>query len=303
MNLGSKKLVVGAVGVCLMVGALLIAFSYLPESAGVAGNVLEVGPGMSYDYEKIQDAVNASSDGDIIIVFDGTYQENIIINKSVTLQAGSTPVIDAEGGVGITVEANNSLIEDMIVTNCSLGVFVHNESFMVHHVTLFNITIYDIIGDAKRGIFFDNVTNSTIDACTISNIKSDEDAYAIYILKGTYNNITDIEIGEITGVQTTYAISFSNAHNNNMTVSQNIGNISSTGHDAYSIFLDCSHNNSITTLDFGDIVGQDGNAGGVRLLDSSRNVVDVGLFGNITGNYNAHGVIVDPSHNNTITTL
>jgi pectin methylesterase-like acyl-CoA thioesterase len=35
------------------------------------------------NFTTIQDAITASSDGDIIIVYDGTYQENIIINKSI----------------------------------------------------------------------------------------------------------------------------------------------------------------------------------------------------------------------------
>ena len=36
-------------------------------------------------YNKIQDAVNASEDGDTIRVFEGTYYENVVVNKAVNL--------------------------------------------------------------------------------------------------------------------------------------------------------------------------------------------------------------------------
>ena len=37
------------------------------------------------DFTKIQDAINAASDGDTIIVHAGVYNEHVVINKSLTL--------------------------------------------------------------------------------------------------------------------------------------------------------------------------------------------------------------------------
>ena len=37
------------------------------------------------DFSTIQEAINASADGDIILVSRGIYQENVIINKNITL--------------------------------------------------------------------------------------------------------------------------------------------------------------------------------------------------------------------------
>ena len=61
------------------------------------------------DFTKIQDAINASQDGDTIKVFKGKYHENIIINKSVSLFGNSselTSIIQPDEGkfISITVE-------------------------------------------------------------------------------------------------------------------------------------------------------------------------------------------------------
>lgn len=37
------------------------------------------------DFRKIQDAVNVATDGDTILVYPGTYNENVDVNKSLTL--------------------------------------------------------------------------------------------------------------------------------------------------------------------------------------------------------------------------
>ena len=51
------------------------------------------------DYTKIQDAINASENGNTIRVFDGTYIENVIVNKSINLIGNGSEItsIDAKG--------------------------------------------------------------------------------------------------------------------------------------------------------------------------------------------------------------
>lgn len=77
------------------VGLFVIVILFLPvlsstvsvESA--APIVLFVGPGEAYT--SIQAAINAASEGDTIIVRDGTYHENVVVNRSLVVRSENGP--------------------------------------------------------------------------------------------------------------------------------------------------------------------------------------------------------------------
>ena len=50
------------------------------------------------DFEKIQDAINGSEDGDTIRVSEGTYYENVVVNKSVDLIGNGSGISIIDGG-------------------------------------------------------------------------------------------------------------------------------------------------------------------------------------------------------------
>lgn len=68
--------------VTLFIG-LCVAFVLLSEPA--EGKTWHVDNSGGADFERIQDAVNASEDGDTIRVFAGTYYENVVVNKTLSL--------------------------------------------------------------------------------------------------------------------------------------------------------------------------------------------------------------------------
>lgn len=95
---------------------LFISISIIPSTGTIVkksstmlsdGNTLYVGGDGSGNYSKIQDAIDDSSDGDTIFVFDDSspYYENLIINKSISLigENKKTTIIDGSGANNIVL--------------------------------------------------------------------------------------------------------------------------------------------------------------------------------------------------------
>ena len=88
--------------------------------SGTRGNPIIVDDDGGQDFTTIQDAVNASHAGDTIHVWAGTYNENVLINKTLTLigNGGSDTIIDAEGnGDVVLITANWVNLTGFNITN------------------------------------------------------------------------------------------------------------------------------------------------------------------------------------------
>jgi len=62
------------------------------------GNTLYVGGSGPNNYSSIQSAVNDAVDGDTVFVYNGTYHENVVVNKTINLfgEDRNSTVIDAQ---------------------------------------------------------------------------------------------------------------------------------------------------------------------------------------------------------------
>lgn len=84
------------------------------------GAILTVGD-CPEGYKSIQGAINSANDGDEIMVYPGTYFENIYIDKRLHLIGLKNPVIDAGGdyakGPGVTILADGILMEGFTIRN------------------------------------------------------------------------------------------------------------------------------------------------------------------------------------------
>lgn len=74
----------------------------------------------SANFTSIQDAVNASIDGDTIIVCNGSYNENIFVNRSLNITGLANPVVDAGyNGSAFTLASNANTIQGFTIKNTS----------------------------------------------------------------------------------------------------------------------------------------------------------------------------------------
>ena len=107
----------------LMAIALVVVLigAMLPLGALTGHSQVRAAPSTIYvpdDYVTIQAAVDAANPGDTIIVRDGTYTENVVLDKSIILRGEGVPTIDGgDNGEAIRImpEANRCTIEGFSV--------------------------------------------------------------------------------------------------------------------------------------------------------------------------------------------
>jgi parallel beta-helix repeat protein len=95
------------------------------------------------DYSTIQAAVYAAGPGDTIHVRKGMYKEDIIIDKSLTLQGEdrNSTIIDGGGdGTVVHITASHVLVQGFTVTNGDYGIEFWSTQ-PIHHITLRDLII------------------------------------------------------------------------------------------------------------------------------------------------------------------
>src|SRR5659263_162560 len=101
-----------AAGITML--ALLLA-------GGAGASTLTVNASGGANYTRIQDAIDNASVGDTILVYNGTYYENVNITKQLTLRGIGMPVVDAnESGSAITLASDGIILEGFTATGAGL---------------------------------------------------------------------------------------------------------------------------------------------------------------------------------------
>jgi len=162
-------------------------------------------------YETIQAAVDAASDGDIIIVDDGTYEEHIDITKVVHIYSANGP--------------DDTIIDG---TDTDRPVSFSNSGAGTSTISGFTITNGSVFGTGGAGIYV-NTAQPTIDNCIITNndagtldgggIKVDNAASDVTITNSIISNNTGGNGGGL------YLPSGTNATISNVVFDQNTGDL------------------------------------------------------------------------------
>ncbi len=99
----------------LVICAMILVLSLVGTASAATWSV---DGGGSENFTRIQEAINDASDGDTILVHSGVYNENVVVDKLVTLKGIGYPVVDAGGeGNAITLCVDLITVEGFNVTN------------------------------------------------------------------------------------------------------------------------------------------------------------------------------------------
>lgn len=80
-------------------------------------------------YLTIQEAINAANLGDTVFVYNGTYYENVVVNKTLTLagQSAATTIVNGSGGTVMYVEeVDDVTIDGFTICSGGSGIYVRN---------------------------------------------------------------------------------------------------------------------------------------------------------------------------------
>jgi parallel beta-helix repeat protein len=123
------------------------------------------------NFTSIQEAINATSDGDVIEIYSGHFNEQVVVDRSLILKGIDSgmgyPVIDAGGAeFGVTLEAPGIELISMNITGAnSSAVLVDSNHCALHDVTIVHpkVTDYRLMHPAVIG---EDLVDLNISSCT-----------------------------------------------------------------------------------------------------------------------------------------
>jgi len=253
------------------------------------------------DYTTIQEAIDNANEGDTIYVFNGEYHENIVVNKSLTLEGESRSgtIINGSGleylGPLVAIIANNVSMFEFAVTQSGLGhagiEVVEANYCEIHH------NIVSFSGD--RGIAFGSGGHNEAYNNVVYNCSAFGGIEALFCSNNTIHN--NIAYFNVWGIATNGA-SHNVIYNNTIYSNRNGVNVewASTGNRIFNNTINSntlngirvSHQSNTTTI-LGNEIHE--NHHGILIENSLENTI----FGNNITN-NEYGISLDSSTTNAI---
>jgi parallel beta-helix repeat protein len=180
--------------VLLVLGTSFPSLAYSDEKKSSpisSGNILYVGGSGPGNYTKIQDAINASSNGDTVFVYDDSspYYENLIINKSINLvgEDRNTTIINGEGLMVIYVSTDFVNISRFTIYNATED---NCNGIYLEHCSMVSISDCDIHSNGGKGIGLYYSNQNVISHCRIFN----NQYHGIFLVNSCWNTIDDCNL-------------------------------------------------------------------------------------------------------------
>jgi parallel beta-helix repeat protein len=248
--------------------------SLIGRGQGATLYVNTTGSGGAYD--SIQSAIDASINGDTIFVYSGTYYENVIINKTISLlgeDKNTTIINGSNNGNVISIDVDWVNITKFTITQCGSS----DAGIRLNAVDFCMIAYNNVIWNNNYGMYFATSSNNNI--ITHNNVSSNE-LTGLGLSSSSFNTIVDNVISENNLIGIDLGWSSNNSIINNA-ISSNVWE---------GVKLDTSSNNSIMNNNISN------NGYGIRLYSSMGN----NISNNNVSRNTWHGIFLYSSNNNTL---
>ncbi|MDD4923415.1 MAG: right-handed parallel beta-helix repeat-containing protein [Dehalococcoidales bacterium] len=238
-------------------------------------------------YASIQAAIDDATAGDTINVAAGTYDENITVDKSLTINgagAGDTIIDGGGSGVVVLITAGNVTFQGFNVTGSGNNIQAH-AGIVLQGVTGCTIENNTVSNNAANGIALaissnniirNNTTNNNVawGIVVVNPGTNDGEATAMASTGNTFEGNTSNDNGA-------EGIYLDKRCNNNSVIDNTLSGNSGNGIHLYE-----SHGNTITGNIITDNVGS-----GIYIKSHDNNVSENTITGNNTGNSSEHAGI------------
>jgi len=256
-------------GIVLAFALLFATLAFVSISIGIASATTIYVPD---NYTKIQLAIDNAKAGDIIVVRDGWYFENIKVNKSLTIKSESGPA-------NCMIRADNS--ND------------HAIEVKADYVNISGFSVGGATGWKSCGIYLNNVNYCSISNNDCSHIWS---GHGIF-LNTSFNNIISNNTcshNDYGGIRLDY--SSDNVISDNDCENNDWGGVCITHSNNNSILSNKCDEIALTYSKNNNVSNNDCISGGIYLDDSNKNIIS----SNDCSNSEVNGIWVLRSEDNTI---
>jgi parallel beta-helix repeat protein len=206
----SEKLtqkILASISLTLLVGAIILATLRPNLSVMAAGSTIYVdddngdGPWdgtLGHPFQNITSGIANATAGDTVHVLNGTYVENVIVDKSISIKGDSRPIIDGLNDIGVEITADNVTVEGFEIAGSSYGVYTNASGFTITD-NVFSHDDYGVYWDIDK---YNLMVDYIVHDCSVKNntFYMSTSNSAIYVsLLFNYNHQSgyNLEIGNI----------------------------------------------------------------------------------------------------------